>query len=97
MSFAKVQTQSRELNQVQSNIATFLQTYATNPLLNGAFVNDQDLISGSTVIYHNLGRQLQGWIVTNIDGSASIYSTGFDDSTLTLSSSAAVTVNLYVF
>lgn len=97
MSFARVQTQSRELNQVQSNLATALQPVFTSPFFEGQFANDISLISGTTVVQHGLGRQLTGWFVTDIDGAATIYSTGKTDSTLTLVSSAAVTVNLFVF
>lgn len=69
-----------------------------NPLTNGIFLRDINLISGNTTINHLLGRKIQGWVLSDINGAATIYrSQPFNDLTLTLTSSAAVKVNLYVF
>lgn len=99
--FARVQSVDRELNQVQSNIATALQPLQNNALLPGRFINGVSLAIGSTTIYHSLGRPLAGWIITSIDGASSVYdeqsSNDNPQLTLVLNSSAAVTVNLYVF
>lgn len=56
------------------------------------------LINGSTTINHGLGRPLQGWFLTDVNGAATIYrSQPFNDKTLTLTSSAVVTVSIGVF
>lgn len=93
-----MQTESREVNQLQSNIATVLNPLLSNPLLNGSFLTGIALISGTTVIAHGLGRTPQGWMLTDINGAATVYrSAAFNSSTLSLTSDASVTVNLYVF
>lgn len=97
MSFAKVQTDIREVNQLQSNIATTLDPILNNPLSSGKFLNGVALSAGFTTVVHNLGYQLTGWLLTGINGASTVYSTGANASTLTLVSSAAVTVNIYVF
>lgn len=98
MSFARVQTESRELNQVQSNIASVVNPLLSNPYLNGNILEGVSLISGTTVIAHDLGRVQQGWTIIDVDGAAAIYrSAAFNASVLSLVSDAAVTVNIYVF
>lgn len=74
-----------------------------NPFLSKAFVKGQllpnvSLINGATVVNHKLGRIMQGWIIADQNAAASIYrSAAFNDLTLTLTSNASVTVNLWVF
>jgi len=97
MPFAKVQTESRELNQVQSNIQTALQPLQTNELLSGAFLNNVSLATGSNTLYHGLGRQMLGWFVTSRSNAATIYNTSMTDTSLVLVASGSVTVNIYVF
>lgn len=98
--FPRIQTDSRELNQLQTLIQEAFLPLQNNPMCNGTFLNNIALISGSTTIFHGLGHPVQGWIVTMIDGAATIYdaqSTNPSPKTLVLVSDAAVTVNLYVF
>lgn len=98
MPFVRLMTESRDLNQVQNNIATAFNPLLINPLLNGNFLTEIDLISGVNVIPHGLDRTPQGWMITDIDGAAVIYrSAAFTTSLITLTSDAAVTVNIYVF
>jgi hypothetical protein len=62
------------------------------------FLEGVKLVMGNNVINHKLNRKLQGWIITDITASASIYrSAPINDLTLTLNSSALTTVNLMVF
>jgi hypothetical protein len=69
-----------------------------NPLTNMSILKNVNLISGVTVVNHGLQQIQQGWIILDQQGPASIYrSAPFNSTTLTLTSSAAVTVNLGVF
>lgn len=69
-----------------------------NPYLAGIILHDVVLGTGSNTVNHRLGRKQQGWVVTDRDGVATIYrSAPFNALTLTLTSSAAVIVSLYVF
>lgn len=68
------------------------------PLNNGALLKGVSLNNGVTVINHKLGRMMQGWIVADVNGLASIYrSQPLNDKTLTLTSNAAVQISLWVF
>lgn len=93
----QVQTESREVNQLQQNIAQVLNPISRNPITQGSLLTGQDLVTGSNSINTGLNRMLQGWIVVDIDAAATIYSTASDNKTLTLNSSAPCTVTLYVF
>lgn len=57
------------------------------------------MTASTNVINHKLGRMQQGWVITDINNVAtSIYrSQPFNDKTLTLTSSGAVTVNIWVY
>lgn len=92
------QSENRDLTLLQTNWAASLNPLLSNPLSSGLFLKSVALANGVTVINHLLGRMPQGWIVSDISGAATVYrSAVFTKLTLTLTSSAAVTVNLYVF
>lgn len=78
--------------------ASILNPVISNPTNAVQVLQNVNLLSGSNVINHRLGRQMQGWFVTDIQGSATIYrSAPFNNMTLTLTSNSAVTVNIGVF
>ncbi len=78
--------------------ATTLNPVIANPLNNIQIIPNVSLKNGVNIINHMLGRTLQGWVLTDLQGAASIYrSAPFNSSTLTLTSNAAVTVNIGVF
>lgn len=90
--------QQLDLNQMQNKWATVLEPVIANPLNKGLLLKNVSLINGVTTINHLLGRQMQGWQISDINGAATIYrSAPLNGLTLALTSSAAVTVNLYVF
>ncbi len=101
MPFVRLMTESRDLNQVQNNLATAINPLLNNPLLNGTFLTNVSLGIGTNVIKHGLNRTLQGWIITLNSGASTFYdlqsSNPTPQLTLELVSSAAVTVNIYVF
>jgi hypothetical protein len=69
-----------------------------NPLTNPIVLTNVVLNSGTNIINHKLGVKQQGWYISDINASATIYrSAPFNDLTLTLTSSAAATVNIVVF
>lgn len=68
------------------------------PMLSGKAILNFTLINGVTKISHGLGRMMQGWQITDINGAATIYrSAPLNSSTLTLTSNAIVVVSLWVF
>ena len=78
--------------------ASQLNPVLANPITNPILITNISLIDGQNVINHGLGQTQQGWIITDIQGSANVYRTEpFNSLTLTLTSSAAVTISLAVF
>lgn len=78
--------------------ASQLEPLIGNPLNSVLILKNVELAMGDTVINHRLGKTQQGWFLVDIDGAATVYrSAAFNALTLTLNSSAAVTVSLGVF
>lgn len=83
---------------MQNRWASQLNPLLANPLNSVLVLKNIKLSSGNNVINHLLGRVQQGWVITDIQGVADIFrSADFNDKTLTLNSSAVVTVNIGVF
>lgn len=93
-----LQTQDGDVNQLQINIKKVLTPLINNPLLAGNTMS-VDLKTGDNQIAHGLNRTLLGWVIVDIDGASVIYRNGKlnPSQILTLNSSAAVNVSLYVF
>ena len=100
-SIAKVQTNNREVNQLQSNILSYLNTLGQNALLSGTILTEQALVNGSNTINHKLDRKLQGWFIIRQRGPASVYDNQDNNTspnrTLILISDADVSVDIFVF
>lgn len=98
MSLPIYQSQVPELLLLQTQWTSQLNPLLANPLVNGILLKNVSLANGVTTVNHLLGRKMQGWFITDINGAASVYrSQPFNSLTLTLTSSAQVTVSLYVF
>lgn len=88
----------RDFMLMQTNWASQLNPALANPLNSANILKGVNLINGVTVINHLLGRMMQGWFITDINGAATVYrSAPMNATTLTLTSSAQVTVNIGVF
>lgn len=82
----------------QTKWAGILNPFLAKPSLNNNLLMDLVLASGVNVINHKLGRAPIGWRVVDINGIATLNrSAPLNDLTLTLTSSAAVTISLEVF
>lgn len=89
---------SKEFSLLQTNWAQQLNPLITNPMLQGNLLKGLALLTGANVINHRLSRKLQGWWVVDQDGVANFYrSAAKNDVTLTLTASANVNIDLYVF
>lgn len=83
---------------MQTKWKSELDPILSNPMTDMFILKNVSLAVGSNVINHKLGRTQQGWFLTDINGTGTVYrSAGFNDLTLTLTSSAAVTVSIGVF
>jgi len=100
-SIARVQTDSRELNQFQSQVISSVNPVLQNPIVNGTLLSGIVVASGSNTINHGLGRALIGWIIVRNNASVTFYDTQVSntspDRTLLLTASGAATISLYVF
>lgn len=71
------------------------------PINQGILLKSIFLVSGSNTIPHKLQRNLQGWFLTRIRGSSTIYdhqdNNLYPSLTLILMSSADVVIDLFVF
>lgn len=89
-----------DLPQMQAQWAAALNPVIANAITSGIQLTGVKLANGTTIINHRLGRKMRGWFVTDIDGAATLYkpeTAPFNETTLTLVSSAAVTANLWVY
>lgn len=78
--------------------ASILNPVIANPLNNASILKDVQLVVGSNILNHKLGRQMTGWFITDIQGASTLYrSAPFNSLTLTLTSSAIVTCSIGVF
>lgn len=92
------QSKLLELNLLQNKWRSILNPIISIPFISGVQLTDIILIDGINVINTTLNQMQQGWFVTDITNPATIYrSSAFNTRTLTLTSSAACTVNLWVY
>lgn len=78
--------------------AQALNPVIANPLNTAQILASVSLVMGDNIINHKLGRMMQGWFLTDVQGPATIYrSAAMNSTTLTLTSSAAVVANIGVF
>lgn len=100
-SIPKVQTDDRNINQLQQNLSTALTPVLQNPIVNGIILKDVTLASGDNTINTGLGRKLQGWFLTRVNASTSVFdkqsTNTMPELTLILNSSAGALVDVYVF
>jgi hypothetical protein len=93
----KVHAADTTLNRVQDAQIEAFRPLTTNELLDGHLLKSVALASGSNLIAHRLDRAPVGWIIVRRNGAATVHELAVDSRHLTLSASAAVTVDLYVF
>ncbi len=68
------------------------------PILSGRQITGIELIIGTVKVGHLLNRKMQGFIQTNKDAGANYYrSAPLNDKTLSLTSDAACTIDLWVY
>lgn len=100
--FSKNQTSDLTLSQVQDSLINCLNPVFTNPMLDGVLVKNVILAAGTNVIPNPIQREVQG-VMTLLKSTFADIHTGAQASnpsptrTLILTSSAAVTVDLWIF
>lgn len=95
-----IQPKEYELDQIQRNISEFVNQLTVNPLLGGQLLSNITITTGNNNINHGLGRDITGWIITDINTNVNIYKAATQPSPskiLTLTSTGNSTISLYVF
>lgn len=97
VSVARVQTDDREVNQLQSNLVQAVAALNNQPLMGGNMLSNVNLsASGSNSIAHNLGHAPNFFIITNLNANSTIWQVGMDSTYLTLQCSADCTASIWV-
>lgn len=92
--------QKQPLPLMQTSWAQQINPILANLLVRGQLLTGIELINGTTVINHKLGRIPNGWFPVSTQGLAMIGEAAQQPNptlTLTLVSSAAVTTGIWVF
>lgn len=89
-------TATPELAKLEDNVANVLEPVLNAAILDGKLVENVNLNTAASV-QHKLGRVPRGWIVVDRNANAQVWSTAKDKNFLTLSSSGAVVVTIWVF
>ena len=99
--FNIIQSTDQDLMTVQQNLTRTLNPIFNTNTLGGNILPNISLSTGSNTINHKLGRVLSGWQLVRIRAAATIFDTQdankTPDLTLTLTSSAPVVCDLYVY
>src|SRR5271165_3872674 len=99
--FNQIVTQDHDLNQVQFQLVRTLNPVFNTPTLGGTLLTSQVLAVGTNTINHGLNRNLNGWQLVRQRANAQIWDSQDSNkspaSTLILNSTAAVTIDIYVF
>lgn len=101
MAYTKLNTNDELQNRIQDNTKKAVSSVASNPIVQGSILSNVSLKSGDNTVDHKLGKKLTGWFIVRIRGAATIYdkqdSNAQASQTLVLNSSAAVSVDIFVF
>jgi hypothetical protein len=100
--FKKIQAKDEELNKVQSNVEQLIEPVLNSQIINGVLLKNV-ILDASIVnqVSHKLGRKPQGWLIVRQRANSIIWDAQDTNTkanrTLTLSCSANVTIDLWVF
>ena len=101
MSLPSFNTKIQELSLMQSAWASTLDPIVNLPTSNWIILKEIALVTGTNEVNHKLGRKLQGWYIVRQRSAARVYDTqdanNTPNLTLSLTSDANVTVDLFVF
>lgn len=93
-----IKSKDPSMDLLQTKWKSNLDPILSIPFLSGKALTNIILATGINNIYHGLGETQQGWIIIDQTASAAIYrSQPFNKQNLTLTSSAPVTISLWVF
>lgn len=84
---------------MQKQWASQLNPLLDNPIIQGFSISNISLVANVPItLNHYLGRQMQGWFITDINSNAIIWRTKpMNSQTLTLEANANTVVSLWIF
>ena len=100
MGFPKVEINHIEDENVQRafrQILDSLNLVGSGAIANGTLLRDVVLGTSAVKVPHKLGRKPTGYIPTKLSANAVVYGDTLSDRFLTLTASAAVTADIWVF
>jgi len=100
--FKKINVKDYETSMIQDNVSEYLKQITNNPRINGLLIENIDLVFGqTTTVNHGLGRAIRGFEIVYKNNSVDIWAEDSNQSlptkTITLSTSADATINLWVY
>lgn len=93
---AKINFPTQDVQSLQENVAGVLDPLVRIPILDGVQFS-APLVTGSNRLAHPLQRIPLGWITVDRNGVATVYRTAWDSRTITLTASAAVTLQIWIY
>lgn len=98
MQLPQIKDDNIPMQLMQSRWASILNPLLAKPLSSANILKGVQLINGVNVVNHLLGRQMQGWLIGDINAAAQVFrSEPMDNLTLTLTSDADCVVDLIVY
>lgn len=95
--FQKIQSNSLELQQLQSNMQRAIDPLIKCLIIDGVLVKNVQLSATATQVPHNLQRKINGWMIADINANQNVWKTVDDERFLTLIASGAVTCSLWIY
>ena len=89
-------TNNPDLNRVQDNVGDVLLSLSNDVLLTRTPIT-ATITTSTLTISHNLGKVPNGWFIFDKNADANVWRTAWDKNTITLDSSATVTIKFYLF
>lgn len=97
--FKKVAGGNEDVSKLQERLQEFFAPLIANPMLDGTMLTNVAIGTSPTKVEHKLRREIQGWVVVRNNTNCTIWepSRELSGAFVTLQSSSATTIDLWVF
>lgn len=90
----------RVVTQLQANVGEALTPLQNKPILDGIMLSKLEIVSGSNLVQHKLGRKVVGYFVISQSAASQFYDniqTNTSASSFSITATSPCNVNLWVF
>jgi len=94
--FNKIPTKDDDLNRIQENLRMAIDPLSTDIIFNRQEISI-DVGTSNTVVFHNLKRTPRGWIIIDKTFSGDVRRVAWDNTSITLISSANTPIKIWLF